>query len=83
MTLKHSGKGDRKAQRKRRKDRWKNIPLRQNEPFELIDGNFSHYPVGECSRYGAFLTQGLMDTHRCIERDCSRFRKLVDDDQDK
>ena len=83
MTLKNKGKGNRKAQQKRRRNRWKNIPPKQDEPFQLIDGNWSFYPIGECSRYHGYLTQGLCDTHRCIERECQRFRKLVDDDQNK
>lgn len=69
-------KGNRKAQRKRRRARQKNLPEKQKERYELIDGNFTHYPVAYCWRYGAWLSQGLADTHRCRQRKCRRFEKI-------
>lgn len=82
MILKNSnGKGNRKAQRKRRKERLKNRPPKQKEKVLLIDGNFSFYPDAYCKWHGAFLTQGLIDTHRCLKRKCPRFKKVNEDDQ--
>lgn len=80
MTLKHSpGKGNKKEQQKRRRQRWQNRPEKQKEQVELIDGNWSFYPIGECTRYNGYLTQGLCDTHHCLERDCPRFKKIGGD----
>jgi hypothetical protein len=71
-TLKNKSKENIKAQRKRRQERSANRPQRQSEAFELIDGNYSHYPVGYCNRKGAYLTQGLIDTHQCYKKACKR-----------
>ena len=71
-------KGNRKAQRKRRRERLKNLPPKQNEKFELIDGNYSYYPVAYCKCHGAYLTQGLIDTHRCSKRKCNGFEEVGD-----
>ena len=66
-------KGNLQAQRKRRNDRIKNHPSRPlKKHVELIDGNLSRYPVAYCEHYGAFLTVGLMDTHRCEGRKCNQ-----------
>lgn len=73
-------KGNRKAQQKRRKERLKNRPPKQKEKVLLIDGNFSFYPDGFCKYYGAFLTQGLIDTHRCLHRKCPRFKEVNADE---
>lgn len=82
MTLKNNnGKGNRKAQRQRRKERLKNRPPKQEFKVELIDGNYSFYPEGFCKYHGAFLTQGLLDTHRCLQRKCPRFRKVEQDEE--
>ena len=78
-TLKNNhGKGNRDAQKKRRKERLKNRPPKQDQRFLLIDGNWSHYPEGFCVYHCAFMTQGLLDTHRCVQRKCQKFRKVVD-----
>lgn len=69
-------KGNWEAQQKRRKKRLQNRPKPQKEKVQLIDGNWSFYPVAECRCHGAYLTQGLVDTHRCIERQCSGFKVL-------
>jgi len=79
MTLKNRHKGNRKAQQKRRKERLKNLPPKQDEKCELIDGNYSYYPVAFCKCHNAFLTQGLIDTHRCDKRHCTGFRKVIHD----
>lgn len=83
MILKNrgKGKGSIKAQHKRRKERLKNRPPKQDEKVLLIDGNFSFYPDGYCKYYGAFLTQGLIDTHRCLHRNCPRFKEVNADEE--
>ncbi len=73
--MSNHNKGNRKAQRKRRYERRKNLPPRQPEKVELIDGNFSHYPVAYCNYHGAYMTQGLVDAHRCIYRKCKRLER--------
>jgi hypothetical protein len=80
-TLNKRGKGNRIAQRKRRKERLKNRPPKQEEKVLLIDGNYSFYPDAFCKYHGAYLTQGLIDTHRCLHRQCPRFRKVVEDEE--
>lgn len=81
-TLKNN-KGNRKAQRKRRKARLKTRPPKQEEKVLLIDGNYSYYPVAFCKFHKAFLTQGLMEVHRCPQRKCPRFRKVVQNEKVK
>jgi len=73
MTLKN--KGNRKAQRKRRKERLKQHVPRKPEPHLLIDGNYSHYPVAYCHFHKAFMTLGLVETHRCKKRKCRRYEE--------
>lgn len=76
-TLKtNKGKGNRKRQLKRRRERLKNLPPRKDEVYELIDGNFTHYPVAECRCHGGWLTEGLIETHRCRQRQCSGFKVM-------
>jgi len=81
MGMNRHGKGNKKAQNKRRKERSKNLPPKQAEKVELIDGNFSYYPVGYCWSHGAYLTQGLVNTHRCDKRKCKGFEKVVNADE--
>lgn len=75
--MKKRGRGNRIAQRKRKRERQKHLPKKQPEMALLIDGNLSYYPIAYCSRYGAYLTEGLADTHRCVQRKCKRYK--VDD----
>jgi len=75
--MKHHGNGNKEAQKKRRRERMKHLPKKQPERVLLIDGNYSYYPIAYCSRYGAFLTEGLANTHRCVKRKCGRYK--VDD----
>jgi hypothetical protein len=79
-TLKNK-KGNIKAQRKRRRERRKNLPPKQKEACELIDGNWSHYPVAECLYHKGFLTNGLVDTHRCEKRHCKWFKKVIEHEE--
>lgn len=83
MTLKNrkKGNGNIKAQRKRRRERRKNLPPRRKVPYELIDGNFSYYPVAYCKCHDGYLTQGLIDTHRCEKRQCSGFERMMIDEK--
>ena len=66
-----------KGQRKRRKERLKDRSGYQPDLFELIDGNKTHYPKGYCRRYGGYLSSGLMETHRCLERNCVRYEAEI------
>ena len=75
-TLK-TNKGNRTAQRARQRKRRKNRPTEQKHPVMLVDGNFSAFPVAYCKYYKAYLTQGLVETHRCLQRKCLKFRKVV------
>lgn len=68
--------GNRKAQVKRYKTMKKIVPRAPDEK-ELIDGNFSHYCTGWCERKQAYLTLGLERTHRCKERKCERYYKVL------
>lgn len=74
------GHGDVKAQRKRRRERMKDLPPKQAEKVLLYDGNLSYYPVAYCKIHGAYLTQGLVDTHRCQHRECQGLEWLVNDE---
>lgn len=78
MKTKHRGKM--KEQQKRRKERLKDRPQYQPELYELIDGNLTHYPRAFCEWHGGWLSDGLIDTHRCEQRQCNRLRKDVLED---
>lgn len=69
-------KGDIQKQQLRRKERCKTRPPRQEDRYQLIDGNWTHYPIAECKCHRAYLTQGLIDTHRCLKRKCSGLKQL-------
>lgn len=55
----------------------KKIVPRAPDEKELIDGNFSHYCTGWCERKQAYLTLGLERIHRCKERKCERYYKVL------
>ena len=61
-------------ERKRKNERRKHLPTRQPEKVILIDGNLSHYPIAYCAIHGAYLTEGLASTHRCMKRQCNGYR---------
>lgn len=73
---KKKGKGNLKRQRKRRRQRRKYRKEYFNDEFELIDGNFTHYPVAFCEHYERFLSAGLIQTHRCRNRKCKKLLSL-------
>lgn len=60
--------------RKRRNANNKNVP-RAPDYLPLIDGNVSQYIVGYCTRKGGFMTNGLVNVHRCRERHCNKFEE--------
>ena len=68
--------GNVKAQRKRRKKMIRQV-ARLPDEYLLIDGNWSHYPVAYCKRKDAYITQGLINTHRCDKRKCEQLEKVV------
>lgn len=35
------------------------------EFYEMIDGNYTHYPVAFCTRYKGYVTKSMADVHRC------------------
>lgn len=67
--------GNVKAQRKRRKKMQKQVQRAPND-YLLIDGNYSFYPYAFCKRKGAYLTMGLANTHKCVERECEQFERI-------
>lgn len=74
IMMKMTHKGDIKRQRQRRRQRSKSLPVRLDNEVELIDGNYTHYPVAYCGIHRAYLSQGLRDTHRCLQRHCKGYR---------
>lgn len=74
----NKGKGNRKAQKMRRKARRQVFDVkRQSKDYELIDGNFSHYPVGYCKYHKGWLTIGLEETHKCRLRECKHYEDRI------
>lgn len=60
--------------KRKRKNRHEGVP-RTKEYYECIDGNWTNHPVAFCYYKKAALTRGLMNTHRCCERQCKRLDK--------
>lgn len=69
------GKGNIREQRKRRRKRLKNLPQKQPEMVALIDGNYSYYPYAFCKSKQAYLTLGLVNTHKCEKKHCGSLRR--------
>jgi len=66
-----------KEQKQRRKQRIHDHPVKAvNYPVELIDGNYSRFPVCFCNYYNAYLTLGLFNVHRCDQRNCDKLVKI-------
>ena len=67
--------GNRRLQQKRRRERLKKLPKpeKKKELYQLIDGNMSYYPVAYCRHHKGWLSQGLIITHRCVERHCNGY----------
>lgn len=76
-----NSKGNRKAQIERRKKALRAIyeqykasnPNVKAVKFQLIDGNMSYYPVAFCKYYEGYMTQGMVNCHRCHKRHCGNF----------
>ena len=71
----NNGKGDVRAQKKRRSERLK-FSLRQQQLFPCIDDNWTHYPISYCSYHKGYLTAGLRDVHRCELKGCKMYKPL-------
>lgn len=70
MKRKYIGKGDVAAQKKRRKERRKLLPERTADKYQLIDNNFTYYPIAYCKAKKGWLSLGLMHTHKCKDKSC-------------
>lgn len=46
--------------------------------YRLIDNNWTRHPVAYCKRYHGYLTEGLMKTHKCRERNCRRLQEDIE-----
>lgn len=57
--------------------------MKMDEMVQLIDGNFSFYPVAFCKAHRAFLTNGLCDTHKCVKRGCISLEMLDQSNEEK
>lgn len=77
------GKGNRTAQNRRRRQRKAKLPDRQENAVELIDGNYSHFPVGYCNYHKGYVSVGQVEVHRCIEKECPRFKTINDVNSEK
>lgn len=69
MSLKHFGRGDRNAQRRRRRKNNRTVPV-QDEDYKLIDNNYSPQPFAYCCYYASYMTRNQTILHRCKEREC-------------
>ena len=63
-------RGNRKEQTKRRRQRKKDLPMKQGQKYQLIDGNFTYYPAAYCKYYKGWLSVGLIQTHKCQKKGC-------------
>lgn len=56
------------------------IPKGERKKFQYkcIDGNWSYYPVAYCKYHKGVLTERLLNTHRCRERQCGRLDETQD-----
>lgn len=73
----HRGKGDRSAQKRRRRRNNKHVEYQDNL-YMMIDGNFTHFPVAYCSHYHGYVTQNMLMRHECDNRNCPRLKMLKD-----
>jgi len=69
------GKGDRKAQRRRRKKYNRGIP-KQQEEYRLIDNNYSPQPYVYCCYYKGYMTKNQTMRHGCAARKCEQLKTL-------
>lgn len=71
--MKNRHKGNIYMQNRRRWDRYKRQPKRQKDTYLLIDGNYTHYPVGYCKSRKRYISQGILSCHKCKIRKCMHF----------
>lgn len=69
-------KGDRRAQRRRRRKNNKNTE-RQQELFQMIDGNGTYYPYAYCKCHKGYLTANMAKRHKCKSRSCPHFESFT------
>ena len=73
--MNNNGRGNRKAQKYRRKKNNAGVK-KQEEEFLLIDGNFSNKPYSYCCHYKGYLTKNLAIRHKCENNHCEKFKSL-------
>lgn len=59
----------------------KQLKKNNKEPdweYRLIDNNWTRYPTAYCRYRKSYLTEGLMKTHRCRERQCKRLQEDIE-----
>ena len=58
----------------------KNGEVKRQEIWEyrLIDNNWTRHPVAYCRWYHGYLTEGLIKTHKCREKNCRRFQEDIE-----
>lgn len=72
--MKNRHKGNISAQNRRRLNRNKHRPTKQDDTYLLIDGNYTHYPVGFCKLRKRYISQGILACHKCKTRKCMHYR---------
>ena len=48
--------------------------------YKLIDGNWAYNPVAYCKYRRGGLTEKLMKTHKCKERNCPKLEENIEVD---
>lgn len=76
MKTDNGKRGNVAAQKRRRKARMRQNPKRSEHAVMLIDGNMSFYPAAWCAYRKAFLTQGLIETHKCRKIACGALKEV-------
>ena len=52
--------------------------FKPRKEWKLINGDFTtDIPYGHCCfwKHSGYLTKGMLNTHKCIEKNCVHFRK--------
>lgn len=50
--------------------------------YRLIDNNWTRHPVAYCRWYKAYLTEGLIRTHKCRKKQCKRLQEDIELDEE-
>ena len=69
------GKGNTKAQRKRRKINNRGIP-KQDKDYRLVDGNYSNQPYAYCCYHKGYMTKNQTTLHKCNKKNCEQLKTL-------